>query len=541
VFAVASDADADEVDTPIVTSLGHAGLRIDAPGLSMLCDPWMSPGGAFMGSWFPFPDNSHLRTAEVLDADWVAISHEHLDHLDLALLSELPSHVRLVIPRYPAPEMHNRIRKAGIRNVVIELDSWERLQLNDRGDWVTVVQEQSPMCHDSAILVVTAGHSILHTNDARLSVAQLRRVAEEAGRPPDLMGVQMSGASWHPICYTYPPEVVASVSEGKRMGKFKAVSRLLRSAPPRIALPYAGPPCFLDPALQQHNAHMRPPGIFPDLAQAARFLAERLPNQQVATLLPGDRIHLDDGRVERDSRWDGFSFDEGDVDAYLADYAERRRPEIEALHDAYPDPPRGSGLATRFSDHFTALGSLSDYFLHRIAMVVRFVVDGADGGVWDVELGPSECRIDLTGSSQHPGYELRVEARWLDAVLTGRMRWEDLFLSLRIRASRDPDRYNDYLVGLLKHADAGALEAVERYESERDPEDTVVVRGDEGAWEVSRYCPHAGEDLSYGAVVRDGVLRCLGHNFDFDLRTGECLNARCDPLVSRSVAPSVVQ
>jgi len=26
------------------------------------------------------------------------------------------------------------------------------------------------------------------------------------------------------------------------------------------------------------------------------------------------------------------------------------------------------------------------------------------------------------------------------------------------------------------------------------------------------------------------VLRCLGHNFDFDLTTGECLNARCDPV-----------
>ena len=68
----------------------------------------------------------------------------------------------------------------------------------------------------------------------------------------------------------------------------------------------------------------------------------------------------------------------------------------------------------------------------------------------------------------------------------------------------------------------------------------MLLTSEQGAWEVSRYCPHAGEDLSHGAVIRDGVLRCLGHNFDFDLATGECLNARCDPLVSRSVAPSVV-
>ena len=30
------------------------------------------------------------------------------------------------------------------------------------------------------------------------------------------------------------------------------------------------------------------------------------------------------------------------------------------------------------------------------------------------------------------------------------------------------------------------------------------------------------------------MLRCLGHNFEFDLTTGECLNARSDPL---TVAP----
>jgi nitrite reductase/ring-hydroxylating ferredoxin subunit len=118
-------------------------------------------------------------------------------------------------------------------------------------------------------------------------------------------------------------------------------------------------------------------------------------------------------------------------------------------------------------------------------------------------------------------------------VLTGRMRWEDLFLSLRISAWREPDRYNDYLVGLLKHADAGALEAVERFESDRDPHDTIVLAEGDREWAVSRYCPHAGEDLTEGAVIRDGVLRCLGHNFEFDLASGECLNARCDPLVSR--------
>jgi len=36
-------------------------------------------------------------------------------------------------------------------------------------------------------------------------------------------------------------------------------------------------------------------------------------------------------------------------------------------------------------------------------------------------------------------------------------------------------------------------------------------------------------------VIADGVLRCLAHDFAFDLRTGACVNARCEPLVTRQV------
>ncbi len=520
-----------------VTALGHAGLRVDAPGLSLLCDPWLSPGGTFLGSWFQFPDNAHLRRPEILDADWVAISHEHLDHLDLPLLASLRPSTRLVIPRYPAPELRSRIAAAALPHVVIELDPWERLALNDRGDWVTVIPELSPMCHDAAILVCAAGRGIMHTNDARLSVAQLRRAAEEVGHPLDLMGLQMSGASWHPICYEYPPERVAEISAQKRMGKFKSVSRLLRSAPPRIAMPYAGPPAFLDPALAHFNEHVPSPGIFPDQGQALEYLRERLPDQEAVVLLPGDALDVGSGQVRRDPHWAGFSF--ADVSDYLAQYAARRADEVAEVYDRYPDPPAGSGLAERFAEHFTALGRLSEYFNGRIDMTVRFVVDGADGGTWDVELGPAGVQVHLEPLPEQPQYRLRMHARWLDPVLRRELAWEDLFLSLRISAWRCPDRYNDYLVGLLKHANAQALEAVERFETARDPEETVQVRDGDTIWEVSRYCPHAGEDLSHGAVVRDGVLRCLGHNFDFDLATGACANARCDPLVSRQVTPAL--
>jgi len=522
-------ASLETMNGPIVTALGHAGLRIDAPGVRLLADPWLSLGGTFLASWFPFPDNSHLLRPDVLDVDVVVVSHEHLDHLDLELLARLPAEVPIVVPRYPSTIIQRRLHAIGRTRVVV-LDAWERYPLG-KEDWLTVIPEQCPMSHDAAVLVQVAGRSVLHTNDARISLAQARRAQAEAGGSIDLMGVQMSGASWHPVRYEYDDEERARISQVKRIGKFKAVTRLVRSLQPRFVMPYAGPPCFLDDELFELNSRLRPDDIFPDQDEALRWLVDHLPKQTCDYLLPGDVIHLPDHRIDRDPQWDGFTLDcsADDRRRYLTSYAERRRPYIEATWADNPEPE--PGLGERLRAHFESLGTLSEYFLARIGMTVRFEVTGPEGGVWDAHIGPGRVRVDLDGGSGNADYRLVLDGRWLDGVVSGRTRWEELLLSLRFSARRRPDRYNDYLVGLLKHADRAALRAVEAFEVARDPHETIEVTVDGRPLRVSRFCPHAGEDLAETGMVVGGVLRCLGHNFEFDLASGACLNARCDPIV----------
>ncbi|MGH3444800.1 MAG: MBL fold metallo-hydrolase [Nocardioidaceae bacterium] len=518
------------MEGPAVTALGHAGLRIEAPGVRLLADPWLSPAGAFLGSWFPFPDNAHLLTPDLYDVDVVVISHEHLDHMDLDLLAGLPAHVPVVVPRYPSTIMQRRLRFIGRRNVVV-LDAWQRYPLG-AGSWLTVIPEQCPMSHDAAVLVLAAGHAILHTNDARISLAQVRRAIEEAGRPIDVMGVQMSGASWHPVCYEYDEDDRDRINTLKRVGKFKAVTRLVRSVKPRLVLPYAGPPCFLDPELFEHNSRLHGPGIFPDQDDALGWLRQYLPAQESTYLLPGDRVHAGDLRVVRDPHWDGFALDSSADERrrYLEAYAARREPYLRRVWATNPEPPAGARLGERFKAHFESLGTLSAYFLARIGMTLRFEVLGAAGGTWDVRIGPDAVEVDLDGGAGPANYRITVDARWLEGVVSGRTRWEELLLSLRFSARREPDHYNDYLVGLLKHADLAALRAVERFEANRDPHETIEVWHRGEPVRVGRYCPHAGEDLAETGVVDGGVIRCLGHNFEFDLGTGDCVNARCDPL-----------
>jgi nitrite reductase/ring-hydroxylating ferredoxin subunit/L-ascorbate metabolism protein UlaG (beta-lactamase superfamily) len=508
-------------------------MSVRAAEFSLVADPWFSSTGAFLGSWHQYPRNDHLDTAHLLNVDWVAVSHEHLDHMDLGVLSRLPDRTRVLIPRYPSTIFRDRLAAAGVSRI-IELTPWERFPLDASGSWIMVIPEQSPMCHDAAFLIVADGRSVLDCNDARLTAAQARRAAVLAGGTLDVMALQTSGASWHPICYAYPAEVSARIENEKRVAKLRAVQRLVRATAPRLAVPFAGPPCFLDGELRRFNASLGPDGIFPDASQATAWLSEHLPTQAWAHFKPGDSLDLDTGVVSADPVSARFSYVDGldhrGLAEYFDSYAADRAASIAEVYEAHCAP--GPEVPRMFTRHFGELGTLSPYFLSKIGMTVRFEVTGPYGGNWDVRMDEAGVTVDLLGRASGPEYTLRLNGRWLQAALTGQIGWEDLLLSLRLTARRDPDRYNDYLIGLLKHANEPALRAIEDYETRREENERIVVDG----YEINRYCPHAGEDLSIGAVVSDGVLQCLGHNFTFDLRTGECINARCRPLESRPVS-----
>ena len=223
---------------------------------------------------------------------------------------------------------------------------------------------------------------------------------------------------------------------------------------------------------------------------------------------------------------------------YLKTYQSRRAAEIDAVLARHPEP--SESLWDNFEAYFQELLTLSQYFNERIGMRVGFDILGAGGGQWFVDFRPDQHAIGegLDGC----GYIYRFDSRWLPSLLTGTTPWEDFFLSLRFQARRDPDRYNDHLLGLLKFAEASALEEVERFETTERSEERITVQSEGHAYSVSRYCPHAGNDLlETGEVLPGGILRCLAHHYEFDLETGQCLTGQCGALAVEPVSPGELE
>jgi UDP-MurNAc hydroxylase len=510
----------------IVTALGHAGLKVETSTATVLLDPWFSPEGTFQGSWFQFPDNSHLLDASLTRPTAIAISHEHLDHVDPWFLARVPSHVPVIVPRYPSSALRDKISLGGPRRI-IELEQWESLTIAP-GTRIFFVLEP-PMNHDAAMVLVGDGDSLVNLNDARLFPTQLREIRRRVGGSVDVLTFQGAGASWYPMCYRYPESRARELSRRKRLAKFAYCRRTMGIIEPVVGIPFAGPPALLDPDLFHHNMEMVD-GIFPDQGQVAEWLGTNgMGNTTV--LLPGDSWSTG-SRVKRpDAVWRSFSFD--DRWDYLREYQARRAAQVEAVRNRYPIPD--SSLRIPFEAYFRELLQLSPYFNRKIGMRVGFDIIGPGGGEWHVDFRPD--RPTIGDGLEECGYVYTFESRWLPSLLDGTTPWEDFFLSLRFSARRDPDRYNDHLLGLLKFADRDSLEAVERFETTPGPDERIAIHADGRVYFVSRYCPHAGNDLlETGEVLPGGVLRCLAHHYEFDLATGRCLTGSCDPLQVETAA-----
>ena len=75
-------ADASRGDRDRLTWLGQAGFRIEAGGVIFAVDPWVSEHELRLAA-------TPAMELAADGIDWVLITHEHLDHLDLPFLPEL--------------------------------------------------------------------------------------------------------------------------------------------------------------------------------------------------------------------------------------------------------------------------------------------------------------------------------------------------------------------------------------------------------------------------------------------------------------------
>lgn len=498
-----------------VTSIGHAGLRIETKFGSILCDPWKNP--AYFGSWCVFPDNSNLDWDRYGKTDYLYVSHLHRDHYDPRLLSKHVSRTATVLlPDYPVADLREELEGLGFTKFVV-LPNGEPAELD--GLRVMVQALTSPAdgpLGDSALAVDDGTAAILNQNDARpTDLDPLRAFADY-----DVHFLQFSGAIWWPWTYELPAAAKRSFGTAKRANGLDRALRYVRAVGAKRVVPSAGPACFLDEELFEFNDLANDPAnTFPDQLVFLDYLREH--GVEGGTLLtPGATLEAAGGRCE--VSWPGSEEQAmvpfTDKERYLRDYAARMRPVISAIKDALPSGK--TDLLAELKAWFEPLLELAAHIREGVGGPVllrigdeKIVIDFPAGQVrrYDGEA----CRYEF--SFERPLIEQLIAEHQTDWV-------NSLFLSMRFKARR-VGAYNEYIYTFFKCLAPDRLMYAEGWYAEKNHDEEDIKLGD---WIVQRRCPHLRGDLSRFGLVEGGTLTCTMHGWSYDLESGKCLETNSE-------------
>ncbi len=523
---------------------GHAGLLISSGSTSVLCDPWFDP--AYLGSWYPFPDNAGVDADRLRSPSYLYISHLHRDHFDPDFLARgVDKKTTVLLPEFPLGELRAALEGLGFTRFVQTADGVP-VELDGIRAAIRVAASPSDGPMGDSVLAVDDGTCrLLDQNDCHPRDPAALGVLG----PYDLHLLQYSGAIWYPMVYRMDAAAKAREARSKRERQVARALGYIRSVGAAHVVPFAGPPAFLDPELFGLNDLTGDPeSIFPDQVEFLREMAAAgVGNGLLA--YSGSEITLTPGRVEVDHAVEPEEI-WPDKEAYLLDYQERRKAQTEA---GRPEPALAAG---RDGDELAAALAAWGEPLLAGAPTLRRALGGRlvlDAGAYGVVLDPGEGTLRRwRGESWEHWFGFAPEVLWslVERHVTD---WvNDTLLSCRFEADR-VGGYNEAVFSFLKCLEPErmafleqTLAAAER-EAERGGEsdaeggegcgagggagreDTFVC----GEWIVQRRCPHLGADLSRFGELHGHVLTCALHGRRFDLRTGACLNGREPPLRTR--------
>ncbi len=428
------------------TYYGQACTLIEAGGIRILTDPWLTEG-AYLGTWF----HTHILadagvTPETFpkNIDYLFLSHEHQDHFDLETLKHFPQDIPILICRFATPKFLYYLQGLGFTNIW-ELPSGEPFSV---GDGVTVtIFGTAEYTNDSAILVEHEGVRLFNETDCKLPYGDLEKLGQ---RGIDIGFCMFSGANWYPMMYDFPEETMRELVRRRRKGLLRSLVQRVKVTKPRFAVPAAGPCMVLDPEFLWLNDEER--GIFIDPEIAIAELKQANLASQPLYMAASDV--WDSAKGYQPQAPASFR---GPRQEYIRNASERLAPQIAARREA--EPAAHADLGNHLVRHFNQLvGSQTQRVRQRINAKLALQVSGPRGGDWTVDFSAPGPDFVREGILPDWTYKIDVEDKLISPFVSGEEPFfEDLLLSLRFRCARRPDEYNEPLYHFLYEADPEKL------------------------------------------------------------------------------------
>ncbi len=392
-----------------VEVIGHATLRVQAGGRTLLTDPWLvDPMGCNSGFHFPPLVHDPARLAATTDA--IYVSHVHPDHFHRPSLALFPRTTPIYIGAYRRKTFRDELRRLGFP--VVEVPFETTVQIGGTPFAICVLEHDADetAAFDSAIVIRAPGFTVFENNDCFLRPERYAALRERHRIDYAFLGY--SPASFFPIAFELDPTEKATLlaaSAERRYAEFVATAELLR---PGLVVPFASGLRFLVRSGVWKNV------LFNSAPEAARRARAR--GLRSEPMGPGDRIDAHGGihRVspvlERDAELAAIAAHAEKVDGWVTELVRG-------------EPSAGDDVVDRFRDYVLGLWRATRSRLPGVrGCVIAYELVGPRVQRFYFDFSRPDDDVFQWGEPARYDMRYRYPAGALQQRLDGRIDWDEL-------------------------------------------------------------------------------------------------------------------
>jgi len=430
-----------------LTILGHAGLLVETENKVIVCDPWMSLEGAFLGSWHQWPRNDKLGEEvmeKIMNADYIYVSHMHRDHFDELFLKKFFAKnlsTPVLLPGYADEVQRRALGYMGAKEFIL-LPNEQEIHV-DHFKVTCVIDDDGTYAGrgDSALFIADSTACVMNQNDAKI---------DWYPENIDVHLTQFSGAIWYPMTYRKGmnnEQKYLALIPHEIERRQKAFMNTISASGAKHVVPFAGPPVFLREELRWLNNIGE--SVFYDQPEIASYVKAHGFNGLIMNM-PGTVIDYSNdvvtvihphGMSDKDVE-DYYSpeYKEQEIDQLAQD----RAGVIKEIDKSFPEP--SDDVVERLKEWLNPIVAKKGDIFKNIGFNILLATDDGIKVIFDWKT--HEVRDFIEG--EHYGHSITLPRRLLEYAVEKKEKvWtSELFLSCMFEAWRE-GAYNRYVYDLF--------------------------------------------------------------------------------------------
>ncbi len=406
-----------------VEYVGHACLLMDMGGEHIITDPWFT-NPVMANSWYHVP--KYARTIDQLPPlDYIYVSHEHADHLDIPALRRLTSDAKIIVPAFGDGKLERSLADANLSQQVVALADGAIFETPGGAKLAIYLADTGSK--DSSLIAAKGKTCVYNHTDNWITPAKMSQIGRQW--PVDIAFQCYAGVGSFPSYMLWPLEHRVALGAAKKVQLFERMKEAVLALQPKTIVPFGASFGYLRPETLWLNDVCAT-----DPAECGKWLKEQGVTVPVTLMDHGDTWSVEMGVRPGDVRHSLVITPEtiADYSKFYADRISTKREE------------------ERVDERFLALNDemLGDYLRAWVEaererfesnrLSIQFNISGKTGIFWTVDF-EAEQSVVSKKLLPLPNLSLNLTDVELFNGLTHRhYSLTDLYLSSRIQMNRYP-------------------------------------------------------------------------------------------------------